>query len=31
VDIPPMLAAQSAFPSAPLSGLHKIFDQPIWR
>jgi len=28
-DIPPMLAAQSDFPSAPLSGLLKIFDQLI--
>jgi hypothetical protein len=28
---PPMLAAQSAFPSAPLAGFHEIFDQLIWR
>jgi len=25
-NIPPRLAAQSAFPSGPLPGLHKIFD-----
>jgi hypothetical protein len=29
--IPPMLAAQSAFPSGPLLGLHEIFHQQIWR
>jgi hypothetical protein len=29
--LPPMLAAQSAFPSGPLAGFHEIFDQPIWR
>ena len=29
-DIPPMLAAQSAFPSEPLPGFHKIFNQLIW-
>jgi hypothetical protein len=26
-NIPPMLAAQSDFPSGPLAGFHKIFDQ----
>jgi hypothetical protein len=39
-NIPPMLAlhqhgtglaAQSDFPSGPLAGFHKIFDQIIWR
>ena len=30
-DFPPMLAAQSDFPSGPLAGFHKIFDQRIWR
>jgi hypothetical protein len=25
------LAAQSDFPSEPLTGFHKIFDQLIWR
>jgi len=30
-DIPPMLAAQSAFRSGRLLGFHKIFDQLIWR
>jgi hypothetical protein len=28
---PPMLAAQSAFPSGPLAGFHEIFDPLIWR
>ncbi|KPK90192.1 MAG: hypothetical protein AMJ94_09970 [Deltaproteobacteria bacterium SM23_61] len=28
-DIPPMLAAQSGFPSGPLAGFSKIFDQRI--
>jgi len=30
-NIPPMLAAQSAFPSGSLPGFHEIFDQLIWR
>jgi hypothetical protein len=30
-NIPPRLAAQSDFPSEPLPGFHKIFDQLIWR
>jgi hypothetical protein len=30
-NIPPMLAAQSAFPSGPLPGFHEILDQLIWR
>jgi len=29
--IPPMLAAQSAFPCRPLESFPKIFDQRIWR
>jgi hypothetical protein len=29
VDIPPMPAAQAAFPSGPLTGIHEIFDQLI--
>jgi hypothetical protein len=28
---PPMLAAQYGFPSGPLAGFHKMFDQLIWR
>jgi hypothetical protein len=30
-NIPPMLAAQSDFPSGPWSGFHKIFDKRIGR
>ena len=30
-NIPQMFAAQSAFPSGPLLGFHRIFDQLIWR
>jgi hypothetical protein len=30
-NIPPMLAAQSAFRSEPLPSFHSIFDQLIWR
>jgi len=30
-NFPPMLAAQSDFPSGPLSGFHKAFDQRIWK
>jgi hypothetical protein len=30
-NIPPMLAAQSDFPSGPLASFHKIFNQLIWR
>ena len=30
-NIPPMLAAQSAFLSGPLLGFHKILGQLIWR
>jgi len=26
-----MLAAQYGFPSGPLAGFHKMFDQLIWR
>jgi hypothetical protein len=30
-DIPPMLAAQSDFPSEPLPGFYRIFNQRIGR
>jgi len=30
-NIPPMLAAQSAFPSGALPRLQEIFDELIWR
>jgi hypothetical protein len=30
-DIPPMLAAQSDFPSEPLLGFHKLFRSTNWR
>jgi hypothetical protein len=30
-DNPPMLAAQSAFPSGPLASFRQKFDQLIWR
>jgi hypothetical protein len=30
-DIPPMLAAQSNFPSEPLPGFYRIFNQRIGR
>jgi hypothetical protein len=29
-DIPPSLAAQTAFPSGPWRGFYQFFDQLIW-